>query len=173
MRENIGWIMSLAFGLPGLILISVGLWINRRNNIKKNQPMLKTTGNVIGYSSVGRDGVYYPKVEFYVKGESYLSQLRYKWIMTTSLPTKRETEIVGDPFAQTLRVKRSSFFSINPLAKEFPTGTEMTVYYQEDDPTFNYVERFTINVLGPICLMAGISTIIIGVICWFLMKKFA
>lgn len=168
MEEQMGIVLVGILGTLGIVLILIGRYFQKRERRKQTQCTKKTTGIVIGYSSMGNKGVYYPKVHFYVNGEEYTGVLNYSSVWIRSGPRIKESEVVSDKFATTLRVRRNSFISTNPLAKIFPKGTELDVYYDPENPKQNYVHRFASNYVDRIFYIVGLVFLLLGTVFFFI-----
>lgn len=83
--------------------------------------------------------------------------------MVTSTSFHKEAVVIGDPLDKTLRIKRNSYFSMNPLESHFPIGSSLTVYYNPNKPQQNYVERHAGSLMPPIFLLAGMILVIVSV----------
>lgn len=163
---NVALIM-LAFLLPSVILIGIGVWLKTRTTKKFNRCTAKTVGEVSGYDARG-DGVYWPYVEYEVNGSVYKGKLIYRAIVQKKSLTYKGAVVTSDKFAQNLHIKRNSAFSRNPMEEIFPVGSPLDVYYNPDKPKENYVQRRPKTITGSIFIWTGIGIAIVGIVGTFL-----
>ena len=147
--------------LVGFIFISISLFWSNRNNKIAQHATTRIKGEVVDYYSVNQR-YWAPVVEFEVNGKYYQSKLSYRFFSSRAHSFEGGTEVIGDPLGPNLNLKGNIHFSTNPLEKVFPKGTEMTVYYNRNNPEENYVERFVGSLIPRIFLINGIGVIVIA-----------
>lgn len=167
---SISQLILLIMGIPGTILVVIGLFLNRRSKRKKERCTVETTGEVIDYSFFSNHGVRVPVVEFEAKGEVHTSKLRYSGVSVISGSFVNETSIQSDKLDLLLKVKQNKHFSRNPMADLFPLGSQLRVFYDPEDPTVSYVERWAPSLVDKICMACGALIWLIGIGLAFIIK---
>lgn len=164
MSDNLIALISLL--LLAIILIATGIVYQIIATNKLNRCTTKTVGEVSGYNARG-NGVWWPIVEYEVNGAVYKSKLVYRAVAQVSGPTYKGSQITSDKFAQTLRIKRNSFFSRNPMEELFPVGSVLDVYYNPDKPKESYVQRKPKTIMPHVFLGVGFLIAALAVLMYF------
>ncbi|MDE1547635.1 DUF3592 domain-containing protein [Jeotgalibaca caeni] len=160
-------LVALILVIVGVLFIIAGFVLNARGKRKAERCTSRTTGEVFGYDARG-NGVFFPRVAFKVRNKEYQTRLHYRNQVVKSTPAQGEAMIEGDPLSTTIRIKRNSMVSGNPLENVFPRGTEMKVYYNPNDPTENYVERYAGSLMPFLLILSGFMDFGIAALFYFL-----
>ena len=162
---SVGQIMLLAMGIPGFVLLLLGIiFYFKGKSLEKNCISL-ANGRITRYTLWNSNGVRFPIVEYYVDGIKYKSRLKYKAIITTMKSGLNNIEVKDDISNQTLRVKRSPIvYSVNIFEEKYPIGSEIPVYYNPKNPKKSYVLRYPGTVLPLVFNLTGLGIMLIAVI---------
>ena len=170
---QIAWLELLLVGGLGLILILVGLGISLAAKKKNAACTAVTNGTVVKHGFYG-EGKMAPIVEFSVGGETYQTRKKYngvKRVSVTGFPNKIKANVWEDEKGW-LHVKTGSFANMRQLAENlWPIGSQMTVYYNPQNPKKNYVDRPITNRFVMIMfVIMGMVCAALGILVFFLMK---
>lgn len=163
---NDSLIVLITFLPVAATLIVIGIVYKIVTTKKLNRCTAKTMGEVSGYNARG-NGVWWPIVEYEVEGTLYKAKLVYRAVAQTNSPTYKGSEVTSDKFAQTLHIKRNSFFSRNPMEELFPVGSSLAVYYNPSKPKENYVQRKPKTIMPVIFFGVGFLFIALGILMFF------
>lgn len=158
-------LLTIILGSVTIILLIIGLYYYRKDQSIKNNSREKTKGTVIKYAlHMSRA----PVVEYWVDHESYEKSLTYSYITHLSHPfmsVKSQTK--GDLLDTVLRVRQNSSVSVNTLMYDrFPIGSQMTVYYNPENPKEAFVERYAFSYHSLVFFIPSVLFIIIIAIIW-------
>ena len=145
-------IYILAFTIA--VWICIYIFVIRKSG-KERRCSKCTTGQVIGWSNVKCGDYYLPKVLYIVDGKNYKTAgPRFRYVKSLSISTsfenietKYETNVTTrenlPPYLE-VKVRKNACVSLSesPLAKLYPAGTKVAVFYNPKKPKDAYVERF-------------------------------
>lgn len=180
MNWNLFWsLWCLAFAIA--IWICAWAFCFRKMGMEKRCHM-RVTGRVARWSAVRYGGFHIPLVEYTVAGRIYkVAGPKFLSVVTTSVSTpfqnpkaQYETNLTSrEELPRKLRIKvyRNSLASVevSPLAKLYPLGSPVDVWYNPDKPKEAFVQRFEgVNRLL-LVLFTGFGVFTTGLVLFFLL----
>lgn len=170
-ESQIAWLELGLVGGCGLILFITGIIVKVSAKVKNNRCTEKTSGIVIKHRFYGK-GNMCPVIEYRVDGKEYTARKKYKGtkiIKVSGLPLPIKSDAYEDEKGW-LHVKFGPAVNYRFLAEKlWPCGSEMTVYYNPENPKKCYVERPVSGGIVPVVFSAaGMGTMLISVLIFFL-----
>ena len=129
--------------IPGILLILIGVYMEKNERSTVPSCSAKAEGTVIGYTKGRMGGEKPPVVEFAVNNKIY------KTMLYCSHYSMRSTLGSGD------------MASIDDNAERYPVGSKVDVFYDPEKPEFNYVARYAKNYMGWTLIAGGVVTIVL------------
>lgn len=170
MQVNI--LFFIIFFSSGFILLFLSIIFKLFDKKMIDKCKNKVKGKVVKFTLWSNNGVSFPIVEYFVDGIKYTQRLKYGWIITKSSSFKKpEMKIVNNVTDKNLKLEKNSHFSINPLKKQFPIGTELDVYYDPGKPKRSFVMRYVNNPCIVVFLAVSIVFVLVSFIGLFLMPN--
>lgn len=148
----------------GVLFIIAAILINLitvKNNVKCTQ---RTIGKVIKYKSHGSNTIY-PVVEFIVNGKVYTTRKKFNGYKSLHWSLQSKGEIKEDDKGY-LCIKRGAIVNLYTLGEQiWPLGKMLDVFYCEDNPKINFVERPIKNsFVVSMFIITGICFIFLGLL---------
>lgn len=140
---QIAWLVWMTVGGIGGVLILAGTAIHLVKKGKNKSCTQQTKGCVVRYGFPG-DGRMYPIVEYAVDGICYRARKEFRGIITkkqSGFPVGVQAKVYEDEKGW-LHIQRGAIADLRLLAETlWPMGSQMTVYYDPNDPKRSYVDR--------------------------------
>lgn len=158
------WIFILFPSAIGLLFFLISFVISSNSKKRNSRCTETTTGKVIQYWLPG-NGQMMPVVEYTVGETSYKAKRRYRSTIKTVLGFPGVESKAWIDEKNRLHIKEGMYVNRSKLAEElWPVGTEMTVYYEPENPENCYVEEpvlartvtLVLNILGCVFLSFGL-----------------
>lgn len=164
----------LLVGIPGIILLLIGVLIGIFGRKKRKHCTAKTVGTVYGYRYSGGSGAgsVAPRAEFDVGGKTYKAYRHYKGVVATKKKIVPHPDcILGQQ--DSFWISEKDWFHINTKGVStnykkmgesvWPIGSEVEVIYDPDKPKHAYVEKVVTNPVVPTVLICcGIFLMLMG-----------
>ena len=177
-----GNLLGILLVFPFWIVVWIIIYLCIFKKINKEKRCSNCTeGRVIGWSHVKHGGLFLPKVEYCVKDKIYhIVGPRFQHIKTISISTpfsdtntKYETNIISRnnlPQSTYMKIYKNSLASVSesPLAKLYPIGSQVNVYYNHKHPKDAYVDRFEGVSLFLSVLMICLVIVMTGLLLFFI-----
>ncbi len=171
---QIAWLELGTVGGLGLILVLIGIMIRVLAKKKNSSCTDKTKGVVIKYGFPG-EGRMYPVVEYTVDGKQYRVKKKFRGTIVkriSGFPVDVQAKAYEDE-KERLHIKIGPIADLYRLAEQlWPIHSEMTVYYNPENPKKSYVERpVTADFSSAMFVIMGLATIALSVVIFFLMRQ--
>lgn len=172
-KMQIAWLEWMIVGGIGGALILAGMAIHLVQK-RKNQPCTQQTkGRVVKYGFPG-DGRMYPIVEYVVDGTCYRTKKEFRGVITkkqSGFPAGVQAKAYEDEKGW-LHIQRGGIANLRLLAEGlWPMGSQMTVYYDPNDPKRSYVDRpISGGFVSVMFVIMGTAAVAIGGLTFFLIQ---
>lgn len=171
---QIAWLELALVGGSGALLLLAGITVKVVQNRKNRRCIEKTVGTVVKHIFYGK-GSMCPVVEYRVDGKEYRTRKKYKGVKVIKIsgpPLPIKSDAYEDKKGW-LHVKTGPAANLRVLAEKlWPYGSEMTVYYNPENPKKCYVERPVSGGIVTIIFTAmGIGIIFMSILIFFLMQS--
>jgi len=171
-KIQIAWLEWMTVGGIGGVLILAGMAIHLVQKRKNQSCTQQTKGRVVQYGFPG-DGRMYPIVEYAVDGICYRARKEFRGIITKKLsgfPVGVQAKAYEDEKGW-LHIQRGAIADVRLLAETlWPMGSQMTVYYDPNDPKRSYVDRpISGGFVSVMFVIMGTAAIALGGLTFFLM----
>lgn len=172
-KIQIGWLVWMTVGGIGGILILAGTAIHLVKKGKNKSCTQQTKGCVVRYGFPG-DGRMYPIVEYAVDGTCYRTRKEFRGIITkkqSGFPVGVQAKVYEDEKGW-LHIQRGAIANLRLLAEGlWPMGSQMTVYYDPNDPKRSYVDRpLSGGFVSMMFVIMGAAAIALGGLTFFLIQ---
>lgn len=172
-KIQIAWLEWMTVGGIGGVLILAGMAIHLVKKGKTKSCIQQTKGRVVQYGFPG-DGRMYPIVEYAVDGICYRARKEFRGIITkkqSGFPVGVQAKVYEDEKGW-LHIQRGAIADLRLLAEGlWPMGSQMTVYYDPNDPKRSYVDRpISGGFVSVMFVIMGAAAIAIGGLTFFLIQ---
>lgn len=172
-KIQIAWLEWVTVGGIGGVLILAGTVIHLVKKGKNKSCTQQTKGRVVRYGFPG-DGRMYPIVEYAVDGTCYRTRKEFRGIITkkqSGFPVGVQAKVYEDEKGW-LHIQRGAIADLRLLAETlWPMGSQMTVYYDPNDPKRSYVDRpLSGGFVSMMFVIMGAAAIAIGGLTFFLIQ---
>ena len=172
-KIQIAWLEWMTVGGIGGVLILAGTAIHLVKKGKNKSCTQQTKGCVVRYGFPG-DGRMYPIVEYAVDGTCYRARKEFRGIITkkqSGFPVGVQAKAYEDEKGW-LHIQRGGIANLRLLAETvWPMGSQMTVYYDPNDPKRSYVDRpISGGFVSMMFVIMGAAAIALGGLTFFLMQ---
>lgn len=170
---QIAWLVWMTVGGIGGVLILAGTAIHLVKKGKNKSCTQQTKGCVVRYGFPG-DGRMYPIVEYAVDGICYRARKEFRGIITkkqSGFPVGVQAKVYEDEKGW-LHIQRGAIADLRLLAETlWPMGSQMTVYYDPNDPKRSYVDRpLSGGFVSMMFVIMGAVAIALGGLTFFLIQ---
>lgn len=151
MAQRLFWAFwCFAFGLGLFAILYFRYW--KHASLPKRCTE-KVQGKVVGYGPVANVNIHLPKVEYEVDGKTYtIDGPRFSNVVTNvKLFANGQSEMITNlttrenlPNVLKMQVNKNSILGVfeSPLKDLYPVGSEAPVYYNPNNPSEAYVQRY-------------------------------
>jgi len=176
-EQQTALLVLATIGGAGILLILIGLLIRISAKSKAKKCTAKSTGKVADYYVKYTGGNDFnssyvgPVVEFRNEaGNAYKAEKKFSGVRISSSSRKTPNTMWEDSKGVLHIVTGRKGLSERAMAEDlWPLGTEMTVYYDPEDPMHNYVEKPTTNrTMFLILTLSGAAIAILGIIAYII-----
>lgn len=172
-KIQIAWLEWMTVGGIGGVLILAGTAIHLVKKGKNKSCTQQTKGCVVRYGFPG-DGRMYPIVEYAVDGICYRARKEFCGVKTrkqSGFPMRGQAKAYEDEKGW-LHIQRGAIADLRLLAEGlWPMGSQMTVYYDPNDPKRSYVDRpISGGFVSMMFVIMGAAAIAIGGLTFFLIQ---
>lgn len=143
-EQAIAWLAYVVMLALGLVMIAVGRWIPKRTERRNESCTDQTVGVVVRHVFRG-EGRMFPVVQFSVGGKHYEARKRFEYVKRVRFSrlrgVARHPNAYETPDGK-LYLRIGTIIRYRKVAEElWPIGSEMTVYFNPENPSINYVDR--------------------------------